>query len=176
MKNDKFPSTNMLIETIKTTLFENMSDYFLEDETLKANMLGELIDLGYDVLCDVKEENDINIDLLVRLSDGFMPIKICVNPVEFNDVKKSIIELTKLGNDYIDIRNGYIICLYDKNHNVFDSTNDRLIHKTDNKNIFWWGGRMLTDDDIALKQIEPLWTKEKLSVYGLRQKAIAKRK
>ncbi len=166
----------MLIETIKIALFENMNDSFLDDENLKTNMLGELISLGYDVLCDVKEENNINIDLLVRLSDGFMPMKICTNPVKFSDVKKRIIELTKLGNEYADVRNGYIICLFDKSHNVFDSTNDRLIHKTDNKNIFWWGGRMLTDNDIALKQIEPLWTKEKLSVYNLQKKAIAERK
>lgn len=170
MKNDKFPTTSMLVNTIKTALGENMRPYFLEGDRLRTNLLGELIDLGYDVLREVViEEHDERVDLLVRLSDGFMPIKLCVNPENREEVRNKIASLSSMVNEYKDVRNGYLICLLNREHQIFDEE-DRLFHRTDNAEIFWWGGRIMQDNDSATKQIEPIWTKEKLKVYGLRQR------
>lgn len=169
MKNDKFPTTNMLVETIKTLLGENITSYYLMENNLRTNLLGEFIDLGYDVLRNIEIAGEESINILVRLSDGFLPIEICVNPDNREVVSQKMSKLSRIVNKYKDVRNGYFICFFDIDHNQFQNEDNKLLHQTDNDNISWWGGRLLHEEDNSRYLIEPIWTKEKLRVYGLRQ-------
>lgn len=168
MKNDKFPTTNMLLDTIKTMLSENMNPLYLREHNLQINLLGELIDNGYDVLRDVSVQGDERIDLLIRLSDGYMPIEICVNPQDRDVISGKVSTLAQIVNGYKDIRNGYFICLLQSGQTIFDNR-DKLLHNTNSDNILWWGGRVIQDNDDAISKIGPIWTREKLKVYGLRR-------
>lgn len=167
MKNDKFPTTNMLVETIKTLLGENMNPRYLENSNLQINIQGELIDNGYDVLRNVEIENGTTIDLLIRLTEGFMPIGLCINPHSRDVITQKVTEIAYIVNKYRDIQNGYFICLLEKDKEIFNDDN-KLLHKTNIGEIVWWGGRILNAQDDVVDKIEPIWTKEKLKMYGLR--------
>lgn len=169
MKNDKFPTTSMLIDLIRTILSENMSLPYTEGHNLQINLLGELINSGYDVLRDVSVARDNRIDLLIRLSDGYMPIEICVTPRSRDDIMRKVDVLAQIVNGYKDIRNGYFICILRREHAIFDE-NDKLLHQTNIDDILWWGGRLLQDNDNAIDKIEPIWTNAKLKIYGLQKR------
>lgn len=168
MKNDKFPTTSMLVDFIRIILDENMALEYLEERKLQINLLGKLINDGYDVLRDVDVQENERIDLLIRLSDGYMPIEICVNPRDRNEIMRKVAVLAHVVNGYKDIRNGYFICLMQRGHVIFED-NDKLLHNTNVDNILWWGGRLLQDEDNAINKIEPIWTNAKLKIYGLRK-------
>lgn len=168
MINDKFPTTNMLLDAIKTILGENMNRIYLEEHNLQINLLGELINSGYDVLRDVSVMEGSRIDLLVRLSDGYMPVEICVNPQDRDALRQKLAILAQTVNGYKDIRNGYFICLLQRDQTIFNN-GDKLLHNTNIEDILWWGGRVVQTSEDAINKIEPTWTKAKLKIYGLRK-------
>ena len=168
MNNDKFPTTNMLLDTIKAILGDNMNPVYLKAHNLQINLLGELINSGYDVLRDVRVLANERIDLLIRLSDGYMPIVICVSPHDRETIKQKVIVLAQTVNGYKDIRNGYFICLLERTQTIFNNE-DKLLHNTNIDDILWWGGLVVQDSDDAIKKIEPIWQMEKLKIYGLRK-------
>ena len=169
MINDKFPTTNMLLDTIKAILGEDMNRVYFEEHNLQINLLGELINSGYDVLRDVSVLENERIDLLIRLSDGYMPIEICVNPQNRDAIRQKLAILTQTVNGYKDIRNGYFICLLERAQTIFNN-DDKLLHNTNIEDILWWGGRVVKDNDDAINKIEPIWQKTKLKIYGLRKR------
>lgn len=172
MKNDKFPSTNMVVDTIQTYLSENMFPLFLKDGRLQLNLMGELINNGYDVLKNFPIEEGEQVDLIVRLSDGFMPIKIKSNPQSSNSIARTLDGLIEICNTYKDVRNAYLICLFPSNQEIIDK-NSKLLHSTNEEDIVWWGGRVLQEDDSARNQVEPIWIREKLKLYGLKKQVIS---
>lgn len=102
MKNDRFPTTNMLVETIRQFLSENMLPQYLTEEKLHLNLTGYLVDNGYDVLKEIRVDEKIA-DLMIRLSDGFMPIEIKINPRNKEEVIKAADHLKEIVNTLIKI-------------------------------------------------------------------------
>jgi hypothetical protein len=136
-------------------------------EACQTNLLGTLIEAGYDVLSDVRLINRFTCDLMVRVADGFVVIEIIINPKELDIVKNRVNMLWDVLGQYKDLQAGYFIALLDSNNDI--PLDKRAKHVCKDDKISWWGGRISRSHENAENDILQTWNISKLSLYRIRK-------
>ena len=92
MRNETFPTYQNLIEELKLFFHNSRIDYLeAKGEVCQTNLLGTLLEAGYDVLSDVRINERYTCDLLVRVSEGFVVIELAINPAQIVSVKEKVV-------------------------------------------------------------------------------------
>lgn len=169
MKNETFPTYQNLIEELKLFFLNSRINYLEErGEVCQTNLLGTLVEAGYDVLSDVRINEHYTCDLLVRVASGFVVIELAINPKEIASIKEKVDKLWNTLGQYNDIQTGYFVAIMDVNNDIGLDAAGR--HPTKVDKLYWWGGRLSQSHDSANEELLPIWNKNKLSLYGIRKK------
>lgn len=168
MKNEIFPSYQSLREYMKFFM-RNSKANFLQDDNCEINLLGSLIDAGYDVQKNVSVENDFQFSLMVRVSEGYLPIQLLINPANMQAVRDGLDGFYNTIHQYKDIPLGYFMVLIPTNNVNIHLDEKARYNVNNNANMYWWGGRIFNSNENAEKIMLPLWQKSKLSLYHIRK-------
>lgn len=171
MRNETFPTYQNLIEELKLFFHNSRIDYLEEKgEVCQTNLLGSLIEAGYDVLSDVRISERYTCDLLVRVAEGFVVVELAINPNKIASIKEKVDQLWNTLGQYKDIQSGYFVAIMDEKNDIGLDMASR--HPTKVDKLYWWGGRLSRSHDNAEGELLPIWNKNKLSLYRIRKERI----
>lgn len=168
MKNEIFPSYQSLREYMKYFM-RNSKNNFLNDDNCEINLLGSLVDAGYDVLKNVSVEDDFAFTLMVRVSEGYLPIQLIIDPRNMEAIKDALDRFYSTIRQYKDIPLGYFMVLIPTNNVNIQLDEKAKYNVNNNENMYWWGGRIFNSNENIEKTIFPVWQKSKLALYHIRK-------
>lgn len=168
MKNEIFPSYQSLREYMKYFM-RNSKNNFLNDDNCEINLLGSLVDAGYDVLKNVSVEDDFAFTLMVRVSEGYLPIQLIIDPKNMQAIRDALDRFYSTIRQYKDIPLGYFMVLIPTNNVNIQLDEKAKYNVNNNDNMYWWGGRIFNSNESVENTISLIWQKSKLALYHIRK-------